>query len=412
MKFVTFLAVLLTAFSMYAQNENQQQGYYITNDGQRVDGYFKTTDFYDTESLGFKEQSTGESFSAIDVNDISEYGIGKEFKFIKKIFEIDNSETNFKRLSSISEPDWVETTGFLNVILEGEVSLYSYSNSKGTKFFYSTPSKDIQQLLYKRYRPSEAIVAENNLYLQQLLNNVRCENEDRSFFATISYGKKDLIRVFKKYNECNGNLYTVYNNSTSKGSKINFTVFAAANYYSFGIKGSGSDSEVENVIAPTLGLEVALVLPSEKWEFFGKVEFESLSAKTKAVYDRGFGGFTVENYDIDMQAINLQFGLRYNAIVKGYNKFFIDGALGVTKPFGDLNIETISSTTDGSASTTQLRKRELGSSFCGNIGVGYMYKNKFGAAIRYETARNLFSNGGMLTTDISRIGLNLRYTLN
>ena len=410
MKIFTFLAVVLTALSTYAQD--QQQGYYITNNGQRIEGYFKTTDFYNTESLEFKQQNEGGDYSSIDVNTISEYGIGTEFKFIKKTFEIDDSETNFKRLSSVSEPKWIKTTGFLNVIIEGEASLYSYNSDKGTKFFYSTPSKDVEQLLYKRYRPSETIVAENNLYLQQLLNNVRCENEERSFFATIDYNKRPLIRAFKKYNECSGSPYTVYNNSTGKETKINFTAFAAVNYMSFGIKGSGADSEVEKFISPSLGIEVALVLPSEKWEIFSRVEFESLSAKTKAVYDRGFGSLTVENYDIDTQAINVQFGLRHNFINKGKNKYFIDGAFGITKPFGDISIEIINSTTGGDASTTALKNIELETSLSGNIGVGYMYRNKFGVAIRYETGRNMLSNGGALKTNISRIGLNLRYTLN
>ncbi|NDI98244.1 hypothetical protein GWA97_04070 [Flavobacterium sp. LaA7.5] len=410
MKIFTFFAVVLTAFSIYAQD--QQQGYYITNSGQRVDGYFKTTDFYNTESLQFKQQSTGESFSSIDVNTISEYGIGTEFKFIKKTFQIDDSETNLKRLSTISEPKWVTITGFLNVIIEGEASLYSYRNDRGEKFFYSIPTKDIEQLLYKRYRVSETGIAENNLYLQQLLNNVRCESMERNLFATIAYEEKDLMRIFKKYNECNGDSYVAYNNSTGIKSKINFTAFAAADYMSFGIEGSGADSDVENFISPSVGIEVALVLPNEKWEFFSRVEFESFSAETQVFYKQGVSSVVTEDYEIDTQTLNFKIGLRYNIIAKPSGNFFVDGAFGFSKPFGDIKAEITTSTNDESAFVSQLQTFELDTSFCANFGIGYMYKNKIGAAIRYETNRNMFANGGELTTDISRIGLNLRYTIN
>ena len=410
MKIFTFLALLLASFSIYAQD--QQQGYYITTNGQRIDGYFKTTDFYNAASLQFKQQSSEESFSNLDANTISEYGIGTEFKFIKKTFKIDDSETNLKRLSTNPEPKWITITGFLNVIIEGKASLYSYRSDKGEKFFFSTPDKELEQLVYKHYRVSESSFSRNDLYLQQLLNNVRCESMERSMFATLSYDKKSLMRIFKRYNDCNGDSYNVYDNNSNEENTINFTVFAAANYSSFGIKGSGADSEIENFISPSIGFEAAIVLPTESLELFGRAEFESLSAKTKATYNLGVGNYTVENYDLDAQTINLRFGLRYNFIQKSNNKFFIDGAFGITKPFGDIKEEIIVSTTSGSAFVTEYKTHELKSAFCGNFGVGYMYKNKFGAAIRYETSRNMFSNGGKLTTDISRIGLNLRYTLN
>ena len=410
MKIFTFLTLVLVSLSIYGQD--QQQGYYITNNGQRIDGYFKTTNFYNTESLQFKQQSSEESFSNLDANTISEYGIGTEFKFIKKTFKTDDSETNLKRLSTSPEPKWITVTGFLNVIIEGKASLYSYHNDKGEKFFYSISGKEVEQLVYKRYRISESNITSNNLYLQQLLNNVRCESMERSMFATITYDKKSLIRIIKKYNECNNDSYIAYDDRIDKRTTLNFTVFAGANSSRFGIKGSGADSEVENFISPGIGFEAAVIMPSEEWELFGKVEFENLSAKTKAVYDQGFGSFTVENYDLDAQAINLQFGLRYNFIHTSNNKLFIDVAFGITKPFGDIKREIITSTTSGSASTTQFQTRKLKASLCGNFGIGYMYKNKFGAAIRYETSRNMFSNGGALTTDISRVGLNLRYTLN
>lgn len=417
MKIIKFLAVVLATVSLNAQNtkENleQQKGYYITAIGNRVNGYYKTTDFLDAESLQFKKTET-EPYTTLDVSTVTEYGIGTEFKFIKRTFQFDDTETSMKRLDTQSTPNWVTTTGFLNVLVEGEASLYSYRGKNGTKFFYNIKSKEevpIEQLFYKRYRISQTSISENRVYLQQLLRDVRCEDQERSYFAKVKYDKKPLIRVFKQYNECIGEDYTAYNNSTGKNFEISITAYAGAHLTSFKVNSPEADSDAEGLLSPAVGVEFALVFPSEKWAFLGRVEFENLSGETEGNYERGFANNITDIYELDAQAINVQVGVRHNFARKDKSNFFVDGMVCASIPYGEIVKRTVVNTDGGNSFERPGETFDLQTSFCLNFGLGYTYQNKYGVALRYETGRNMFTNlPTTSTTSISRLGLNFRYT--
>jgi hypothetical protein len=83
LKKTIFLAILFIA-SISVHCQEAQKGYYITNTNQKVEGYFKPTDFFDVTSLKFK-RALESDYISLPANGITEYAIGNNSKNIPSI---------------------------------------------------------------------------------------------------------------------------------------------------------------------------------------------------------------------------------------------------------------------------------------------------------------------------------------
>lgn len=399
---IVFIFIFL--FSLLSYSQDSQSGYYITNNNQRIEGYFKTIDFLDsTNSVEFKTNSE-DNFEKLNLDNVQEYGIGNEFKLKKYTFDLDVSNNNQGNLSWDKNPEWKSTTDFLNVIIEGEASLFSYKSIVGTRFFYTLKNNDVPtQFIYKRYRLNQNSISENNMFRQQLFIDINCEGKNVDDFSKISYRKEKFIEYFEKYNTCVNKSYVLYRNLTGKKVKLKYTVFTGVYSMSFAIPGTPflPDNEV-NTNSYSFGGEVALVVPSGKWEIFTKLEVETLKIRNEIQSS----ALAFRGYSIDTYLFNVDLGARYNYIINNKNKLFLDAAILVSIPNADITAyhknsmrnETINIYTSST----------IGSDF----GLGYVYNNKFGIALRYTPKRNIIESSLDYSTEISKLGLSLRYTIN
>jgi hypothetical protein len=410
LRFFTFLTALLFTTFCFSQG---QPGYYITNSGQRVDGFFKTTDYYNSNSLEFSTGNSGE-FAALQPEDIKEYGVGSTFKFQRHTFKMDASDnSDLKSLSSIKEPVYKTYTMFLNVIVEGKVSLYSLDINKSTRFFYSKENNpEIVQLIFKKYKQTQGTVLENSYFKQQLFNEINCRKKSTTDLYNISYSKSGLTRIFEEENKCLGSSPLVYSNTGSREIKFLYTLFGGLYSSEFSLEGSRFASGSNSEIAYGLGGELALALPSGKWEAFVRVEYETLSVEAETTTKQAFR--TIHNAaTFDANILNFYIGPRYNIILNDKNKLFIDGAVGLSIPSGDVVITTTIITNAGEAYVSETGNYSLSNTIAGNFSAGYIFNDKIGLALKYETSRNLFDNTNVgYAAKVGRIGLNLRYTIN
>ena len=411
MRIFTLVGALLVTIFTYSQD---YQGYYISTNNQRVEGYYKSTDFSDPSSLIFKKNANSE-FSKLNENDIIEYGIANQYKFKKFSVEVDRSNFHIKKLSVIKDPEWESVTVFLNILVEGDATLYSYAAYNGVKYFF-TVKNTVElptQLVYKQYMPVETKISVNNLFRQQLFNLVNCNNEQVSNFLSIAYDKKSLSEVFSRYNKCSGSASAVYDNKTGKKSNIHINVFAGVYNTSFGINNTNPETKKGNSINFSLGAETSIVTAGGKWELFGRLEYERLSGETKSVDDQGYN-ILAKTYKIDTDVFNIHIGPRYNYIINDTNKLFIDAAIVLSLPLEkelicENNITTNAGVNYDAANTTY----QISTALSGNIGIGYVFADKFGIDIRYKTNRNMFDGSPSgYTTHLSGLGVNLRYTIN
>lgn len=404
MRFFTLIAVFLVTAQAFAQDA---KGYYINSSGRRVEGLFAYGDYNDTPLVKFKELRNAQ-FTSLPA-DVVEYGIYEDkLKFEEHTVNIDISGSN----SSVKEPTWQSQTIFLNVIVKGNASLYSYTKDYTTKYFFTTEGKPdgISQLVYKKYKQGEGVTAENVTYKQQLYNAVNCHNEQQvSDYQNIGYNKKQFADFFTAYNNCVGGKTEVF--GPKKKSDFKYTAVVGLYNTTLGVPYAFPEVSDGSDFTYGVGIEAAYVFSSETVELVFRAELESLKVKLESSKDLGYN-ITTSIYDVDALAANIYIGPRYNFILNSENKIFVDAAFGASIPFGDITQSTLITPPSGPQYWGVSSKYDLEPGFSINFGVGYAYK-AFGIALKYETNRDFLDNtASSYKTKISRFGVNLRYTFN
>ncbi|KGO87562.1 hypothetical protein Q765_05335 [Flavobacterium rivuli WB 3.3-2 = DSM 21788] len=409
MKIVTWVTCFLFCIVSSAQDV---KGYYVLNAKTRVEGYFKNTDFTDISTLEFKS-SLFSDYKTIDIAQLTEYGMGNNFKFKKLTIKYDKSDIYDDRLSTVKDPEWVEVTAFLNIIAEGSAVLYSYVSPHGTKFFYSTrENENPQQFIYKKYK-EDGQIAVNNNFRQQLFSNLNCGNLSISSFYDIEYTKNSLTSYIEKYNSCKGSKTALYSNNYHQKSNFKLTIFAGVYNTSFGIKNANPKIKNNSSVTYSLGAEAAVTVASGRADIFGRLEYENVSADASGTAYQGYNTLT-HVYKINTGLVNLHLGPRYNLLINDNNKLFVDAAIVFNFPLKkSINRDSYTLTgtqyTYGGHDATY----NLSTAISGNIGIGYVFGNKFGVDLRYKTNRNMFNGVSTgYTTHLSGLGLSIRYTVN
>ncbi|KGO92930.1 hypothetical protein [Flavobacterium subsaxonicum] len=414
MKKITLLFCLLLASVGFAQ----QSGYYVTTGGQRVDGQFMETDFLNANTLKFKSGSAGD-FTLLDTKDVKEYGVGTDYKSVKYTVQIDVTDAAQGQLSANKDATWQKQTLFLNVLVEGDATLYSYTTDKGTKFFYKIESKQLepQQLLYRQYTSGSLTSAENNKFRQQLYTDLNCNDSNKmDKFIDLDYRKAELVTLFEEYNTCKNSQNVVYKNNTGKKTHVLYSVFAGLYNGKFNIEGINPEVADDKYLSFAAGAEIAMMFPSDKFALFFRAEYESMKSELVNVYTTPYGStITQNNFKLKGGLFNLYFGPRYYFNLNDKNRLFIDGAVVAAFPTGDLTQSTTINYDSGTTiDNVTVNKLDIGNAVYFNFAVGYTFINKFTAEVRLDTNRDFLGHvsGGSNKVISSRIGLNLRYTLN
>lgn len=417
MKKITLLFAILFASISYAQ---EKKGYYINNNNEKVEGYIRSAAILNPATVSFKPLSGGD-FAALNLNNVTEYGIDNEVKLQKHTVDVDMTGGN--QVAGSKESVWNKMDIFLNVITEGDATLYSYTMNNVVRYFYSVKSKDIapKQLIYKKFQESSGPVKENHSFRQQLYADLKCEGQTDRSFLKVNYYQDELTDVVKKFNACNssgtstdaGTSKTFAKNEEKKVA-IKFTLYAGADFTNIKVSTDQSNltSTEENTTSPGIGAELALRILKGDYEFFTRFEYEKLKATVENTYSFSSYNTVTETHMLEADVLNFYLGARKNFAIGAQNKIFVDAALCISNPIGDWEMYRKAYNAGGNYVMSG-RIDGLRTSFSVNFGVGYVFNDKYGIAVRYDTNRNMF--GGISTSDetkISKLSLNLRYTIN
>lgn len=410
MKHLTVVMAMVFATISYAQ---EKAGYYITANNETVEGYLQAKDFLKPETVQFSVSQSG-SYSPIDITNIKEYGIKNELKLQKHTVDIDIIST---QESNSRNPLWDKRTVFLNVIIEGDASLYSYEGELGVRYFYGIKSKDIpiKQLVYRKYKSSPLIMSENVMFRQQLFNDLSCENQKSIEFSKASYNRDDLSYYVEQYNKCTFPTETIkYTSNNEKRVAVKYSVYIGFDSHTVGIKSSENTiiSTEDKNISPSIGIDLAMLIIKNNLEFFGRLEYERLSGKVENIYQVSDYTYFVEESKLKSDILNIYLGMRKNISIAQKHSVFAEAALGISAPFGKWDFNRY---TDSFDRKTQIFGSEINlkSAFSINPGLGYVFNDKYGIVFRYATNRNFFSGIGTKDeTKITKFTVNFRYTFN
>lgn len=309
-QFILLFISLLT-FNAFAQIEFKK-GYYIDNNDQKIECLINNTNWLiSSTEFQFKTNENSE-VKIISIDQVAEYGINEESKFIRANVSIDNSSDNLSELSNEKNPLFEEKELFLKVLVQGKANLYLYQQKNATRFFYNIDTNKIEQLIFKRYKVNDNQISKNNFYKQQLWNTVKCENTMMKEVENVAYNENALAKFFIKYNACKNSVSTTFKARDSKGL-FHFTIRPGINISSFGLNYGNVYTnqffEKRSEVGYRFGIEAESILPfnKNKWSLLVEPSYQQFT-NTKVVYD--------QDIRIDYKAIEIPLGLRYSVFLK------------------------------------------------------------------------------------------------
>lgn len=185
-----------------------EKGYFIDRAGKKVECYVLTetwsTDGYLTYRNSYKEPARSKPLA-----EISEVSVTGAFKIIHTQLQIDLSGDTPTLLGYTRDPEWSSQDAFLWTLVEGVSNLYVYENEGLKRYFYSTESVPVEQLVFKKYKTTSGIEV-NDLFKQTLFDEVNCSKNLVSYFNGLSYTEEDLVRHFLQENKCTGLPFASY----------------------------------------------------------------------------------------------------------------------------------------------------------------------------------------------------------
>jgi len=210
---ISLLLLLLTTSSLFAQI-NFEKGYFISSNGQKTDCYIKNVDWV-SNPVDFEYKLTLEGDSKTGrISSVKEFSVPTIFKYQKHTVQVDMSDNELSKMSYDKNPEWKEKTVFLNVLVEGNATLYHYKDSDVSRFFFKKQYTDITQLIFKSFITKDGDIAENNQFRQKLYTELQCESISRNRVSKLRCIKNDLTSFFVHYNACKNNDFETYNQVT------------------------------------------------------------------------------------------------------------------------------------------------------------------------------------------------------
>jgi len=387
--------LLIGSINTFSQTE-YEKGYFISNNGEQVEGLIKNKDWIrNPKEISFKYSENSETQTKT-IDSLKEFQIYSKSKYQRVTVDMDKSSETLTYLDEDREPKFEKVQLFLKVLIEGKASLYYYEDRNFKKLFYKTDDSDIEQLVYKNYLKSATEIGENNYYKQQLLNNLKCPSISREQIKNLDYSSSNLIRFFIMYNKCEK---AEFKNYTQKYDRTKFQLSVKG-----GIKNSSleitnaatdyRDTDFGEQLGIRVGLEAEFILQfhNEKWGIVIEPTYQNFISRKET---------SKVTSEITYHSIEVPLGLRHYMYLDRDSKFFLNGMV-----VADLNFNSKFDFQREAISTL-----ELNSGLNLALGLGYKYNNRYSVELRYHTNRDLMTNHRTWYSNYSTVALILGYSI-
>jgi hypothetical protein len=398
---LNYLIILIIIFTSkgFSQN-NFQEGYFIKNNGDKVNCLIKDEDWR-KNPINFKFKSSVDSEIKIgELAIVDEFSIPGKFKYVKKKVDIDISPMNLNQLNYDKEPKWENKVVYLSVLIEGTASLYIYKDSNLKRYFYNIENGKIIQLVYKKYKSSEFAMKENNKFRQQLYNSfLDCKNLSIEDFNSVKYLNNSLAKIILKYNNCLGGK-SISNHETKKSS-FNLKLKAGAYYSSISLynKTVSLNSDFGLSTGLRFGVEGEIIFPfnNNKWGAFFGIDKNSDIDKTIEINTTSLTR-PVQKANLIYKSLEFYIGARHYLYLNDNSKLTFDlGYVYDTRSKLEVNYEFSADIVESSG--------------VGNFifGSGFHYK-KIAVEGRLSIGKSIF-NQSSFTSKVNEFNLLLSYII-
>ncbi|MFC0875389.1 hypothetical protein ACE01N_02290 [Saccharicrinis sp. FJH2] len=390
-KLTLTIFIFFIVFHTYGQI-SFEKGYYIDNRNDSTECYIKNKD-WSTNPKEFQcKLSTDDAPIILGIDSVKEFGIYDKSKYIRSEVLIDRSSHAATHISETREPIYKEETLFLKVIMEGKASLYYYNGADFYRYFYSIDNSRIVQLIYKPYKDKVANVTpdygillinysydkKNEDYKKQLLIDLHCNAISSDKINSTQYYKKDLIKIFKLYNECKD---SDYKDLTKRPNPVFIAlrpgIRKTSLYYNLANSALGHyvpyiyEYRFDNEISYRFGIESELTLPGnkQKWAFLIEPTYVYFNS------DLRYPGNSEKLANVKYHGIELPLGFRYYFYLNQKSKIFVNAGYSF-----------------GMASFTYQLQTKTNSKYFINyftVGAGYKYNDKLSVELRFRPTKTI-----------------------
>src|SRR6218665_4044562 len=177
-KQILFIALILFLTLKSYSQIGFEKGFIVTENNPKTECLIENMDWKNTPvNFRYRLSDTSPIINA-DIRSVKEFGITGQNKFIRAVVNIDRSTKNLQNMPKGKDPVFRQENLFLQVLMEGNASLYLYDDGTVRRFFYKTNSSEIKQLVYKTYFLNDDTdqIAKNNYFREQLYLDLKCDN--------------------------------------------------------------------------------------------------------------------------------------------------------------------------------------------------------------------------------------------
>ncbi len=363
-----------------------ENGYFINESNNKIECLIKNIDWKKNPTEIEYKLSQNDTVQIASIQTVKEFGIYNVSKYIRAITNIDRSSDQIDKMNSERNPNFREELLFLKVLIEGQASLFLYIDGNLTRLFYKLNDSEIHQLVYKRYLINDKI-SENSYFKQQLFLQLKCEEIGLNDIERIRYSKRDLEKLFIKYNECISSNYVNYEPKQKK-DLFNLTIRPGINYSSLEIQNSMTglkDTDFGGNIGIRFGIETEFILPynKNKWGIIIEPTYQYYKSEQSEEANNISGGIIVSK--VDYKSIELPVGVRYYFYLNDKSKLFTN----ISYVFDFSNNSSIKFLRNDDSMLSELKVKARTNLA---LGIGYKYKNRCSIEIRYNTNREILDD--------------------
>jgi hypothetical protein len=400
------IALMLCATSVIAQS-NYVAGTVTTKNNQTIIGEIDYQDWRKTpESISFKQ---GDKIRMYKPEELLAFEV-KEDKFISRLINIDITEQQLNKMHDNDNVLFEDRHVFLNVLAQGNASLYEYYDSR-THFFAEKDDIFLELINRKKLQEGNQDLMTFKKYLGQL-NILFNDCNSLKVSDGLEYRRLPLTKIFEKYNTCvSGDVSESYTKKVVK-EKGAFYVTAGFAFSNFNLDSPYlifENFDGGSFMTPSFGVayDIPISKSRNKWVLHTellysayKAEFEPSQLKT--ITD---GELSIEQSSIGLNAL-----IRYKFKGKN-NKLLPFTNFGFGYNFV-LNSENQVSYIRENAISDEFQTLDAGnveSYFTLSLGAGIIY-NKFSAEARFMLTDKVLGSVHNKNS-ITNIGLMLGYRL-
>ena len=410
-----YLGLLMFCSLLGFSQFQYEKGYYVDDTGTTVNGLIYNEEWIVTPTVATFKKDTNSPAIHLSAADIQSFG-SETFKYVRHTVAIDRNKSvgMSEHNSNNGVPDFETKTLFLKVVVEGEAaSLYSVIQDGYDKLFYKLPTDSVPvQLVYKRYRNDQGSKREIYYFRKVLFDKVKCPTDVFETFGQLEYTVASLKPIFEKFNKCSNKPYQQFD-YVSKKFKLRITPFAGYSFISNKVDMNNRYVHFEDktIGTPIIGVELSTSPFSYKAvEIFSRILFKKVDINH---FSDRFGDYA-DNYkvfevDMNYSAFTMYAGPRYYYDLSHKGQLFFDMGAGIELTIADeASVNYYVYENDVLVATSTDPIVEFTTMLTFSFGVGYVYKNKYGFDLRYDT----INQGNGIEQKQRNVTATVRYTLN